>query len=60
MGWFLDTALKNAGAVFDAALGLGLARRRGPQPDHRAEPGIHEATADAVIKILRAPARAAA
>ena len=39
MPWYLDTALKNAGAVFDdAPVGVGVARRRRPQPDHRAEP----------------------
>ena len=41
MAWLLDIALKNAGAVFDdGPVGVGLARRRGPQPRHRAEPGI--------------------
>ena len=41
MEWLLDVALKNAGAVFDdGTVGVGFARRRRPEPHHRAEPGI--------------------
>ncbi|HEY8044209.1 MAG TPA: DJ-1/PfpI family protein [Streptosporangiaceae bacterium] len=61
MSWFLDTALKNAGAVFDdgpAAWVSHVVADRNLITGQN--PGSTEATADAVIKILRAPARAAA
>ena len=61
MAWFLDTALKNAGAVFDdgpAAWVSHVVADRNLITGQN--PGSTEATADAVIKMLRAPARAAA
>lgn len=61
MSWFLDTALKNAGAVFDdgpAAWVSHVVADRNLITGQN--PGSTEATADAVIKVLRAPARAAA
>ena len=61
MSWFLDTALKNAGAVFDdgpAAWVSHVVADRNLITGQN--PGSTEATADAVIKALRAPARAAA
>ena len=61
MSWFLDTALKNAGAVFDdgpAAWTSHVVADRNLITGQN--PGSTEATAEAVIKVLRAPARAAA
>jgi putative intracellular protease/amidase len=61
LGWLLDVALKNAGAVFDD----GPAARISHVVVDRnlitgQNPGSTEATADAVIKKLLAPARQAA
>ena len=61
MAWYLDTALKNAGAVFDdgpSAWASHVVVDRNLITGQN--PGSTEATADAVIKVLRAPARAAA
>ena len=61
MAWNLDTALKNAGAVFDdspAAWVSHVVVDRNLITGQN--PGSTEATADAVIKKLRAPARQAA
>jgi len=61
MGWFLDTALKNAGAVFDDGPSAWVSHVVVDRNLITGQnPGSTEATADAVIKILRAPARAAA
>ena len=61
MAWNLDTALKNAGAVFDdgptAWISHVVVDRNLITGQN---PGSTEATADAVIKKLRAPARQAA
>jgi putative intracellular protease/amidase len=61
MGWLLDAALKNAGAVFDdgpAAWVSHVVVDRNLITGQN--PGSTEATADAVIKKLLAPARQAA
>ncbi len=61
MAWLLDTALKNAGAVFDdgpAAWMSHVVVDRNLITGQN--PGSTEATADAVIKKLRHPARHAA
>ena len=61
MAWLLDVALKNAGAVFDdgpAAWVSHVVVDRNLVTGQN--PGSTEATADAVIKKLRAPARQAA
>ncbi len=61
MAWLLDTALKNAGAVFDDAPAAWVSHVVVDRNLITGQnPGSSEATADAVIKILRAPARAAA
>ncbi len=61
MSWFLDTALKNAGAVFDDGPAAWISHVVADRNLITGQnPGSTEATADAVIKILRAPARAAA
>jgi putative intracellular protease/amidase len=61
MAWFLDTALKNAGAVFDDAPSAWVSHVVADRNLITGQnPGSTEATADAVIKALRAPARAAA
>ena len=61
MAWFLDTALKNAGAVFDDAPAAWVSHVVADRNLITGQnPGSTEATADAVIKALRAPARAAA
>jgi putative intracellular protease/amidase len=61
MAWLLDTALKNAGAVFDdgpSAWTSHVVVDRNLVTGQN--PGSTEATADAVIKILRAADRVAA
>ena len=61
MAWLLDVALKNAGAVFDdgpSAWASHVVVDRNLITGQN--PGSTEATADAVIKKLRAPARQAA
>ena len=61
MAWLLDVALKNAGAVFDdgpSAWASHVVVDRNLVTGQN--PGSTEATADAVIKKLRAPARQAA
>jgi len=61
MAWFLDTALKNAGAVFDDGPSAWVSHVVADRNLITGQnPGSTEATADAVIKALRAPARAAA
>jgi putative intracellular protease/amidase len=61
MSWFLDTALKNAGAVFDDGPAAWISHVVADRNLITGQnPGSTEATADAVIKVLRAPARAAA
>ena len=61
MAWLLDTALKNAGAVFDDAPAAWVSHVVVDRNLITGQnPGSSEATADTVIKILRAPARAAA
>lgn len=53
MPWYLETALKNADAVFDdTSAAVGIPCRRRSQPDHRAEPMSADAMADAVLKRL--------
>ena len=61
MAWLLDMALKNAGAVFDdgpSAWGSHVVVDRNLITGQN--PGSTEATADAVIRKLRTPARQAA
>jgi putative intracellular protease/amidase len=61
MSWYLDTALKNAGAVFDdgpAAWVSHVVADRNLITGQN--PGSTEATADAVIRVLRAAASQAA
>ena len=62
MAWLLDTALKNAGAVFDD--GPGSVRMSHVVVDRNLitgqNPGSTEATADADRQKLRHPARHAA
>jgi putative intracellular protease/amidase len=61
MAWLLDTALKNAGAVFDDGPSAWVSHVVADRNLITGQnPGSTEATADAFIKILRAPARAAA
>ncbi|MGO9216938.1 MAG: DJ-1/PfpI family protein [Streptosporangiaceae bacterium] len=61
MAWFLDTALKNAGAVFDDGPAAWISHVVADRNLITGQnPGSTEATADAVIKALRVPARAAA
>jgi putative intracellular protease/amidase len=61
MAWLLDTALKNAGAVFDDGPSAWVSHVVVDRNLITGQnPGSTEATADAVIKVLRAPARAAA
>jgi putative intracellular protease/amidase len=61
MAWYVDTALKNAGAVFDdgpAAWVSHVVVDRNLVTGQN--PGSTEATADALVKMLRAPARGVA
>ena len=61
MAWLLDVALKNAGAVFDDAPSAWVSHVVVDRNLVTGQnPGSTEATADAVIKKLRAPARQAA
>jgi putative intracellular protease/amidase len=61
MAWLLDVALKNAGAVFDDAPSAWVSHVVVDRNLITGQnPGSTEATADAVIKMLRAPARQAA
>ena len=61
MAWYLDTALKNAGAVFDDGPSAWVSHVVADRNLITGQnPGSTEATADAVIKKLRAPARQAA
>ena len=61
MAWLLDVALKNAGAVFDDGPSAWISHVVVDRNVITGQnPGSTEATADAVIKVLRAPARAAA
>jgi putative intracellular protease/amidase len=61
MAWLLDTALKNAGAVFDDGPSAWISHVVVDRNLVTGQnPGSTEATADAVIKKLRAPARQAA
>jgi putative intracellular protease/amidase len=61
MAWLLDTALKNAGAVFDDGPSAWISHVVVDRNLITGQnPGSTEATADAVIKKLRAPARQAA
>ncbi|HWG65264.1 MAG TPA: DJ-1/PfpI family protein [Streptosporangiaceae bacterium] len=61
MAWFLDTALKNAGAVFDDGPSAWLSHVVVDRNLITGQnPGSTEATADAVIKMLRTAERAAA
>ncbi len=61
MEWLLDVALKNAGAVFDDAPAAWISHVVVDRNLITGQnPGSTEATADAVIKKLRAPARQAA
>jgi putative intracellular protease/amidase len=61
MEWYLDIALKNAGAVFDDGPSAWVSHVVVDRNLITGQnPGSTEATADAVIKKLRAPARQAA
>ncbi len=61
MAWLLDVALKNAGAVFDDAPSAWVSHVVVDRNLVTGQnPGSTEATADAVIKKLRTPARQAA
>jgi putative intracellular protease/amidase len=61
MAWLLDVALKNAGAVFDDGPSAWVSHVVVDRNLITGQnPGSTEATADAVIKKLRAPARRAA
>jgi putative intracellular protease/amidase len=61
MAWLLDVALKNAGAVFDDGPSAWISHVVVDRNLITGQnPGSTEATADAVIKKLRAPARQAA
>ena len=61
MEWLLDVALKNAGAVFDDGPSAWISHVVVDRNLITGQnPGSTEATADAVIKKLRAPARQAA
>jgi putative intracellular protease/amidase len=61
LAWLLDTALKNAGAVFDDGPAAWISHVVVDRNLITGQnPGSTEATADAVIKKLRAPARQAA
>ncbi len=61
LAWRLDTALKNAGAVFDDAPSAWVSHVVADRHLVTGQnPGSTEATAGAVIKKLRAPARQAA
>ena len=61
MAWLLDIALKNAGAVFDDGPSAWVSHVVVDRNLITGQnPGSTEATADAVIKKLRAPARQAA
>ena len=61
MAWLLDVALKNAGAVFDDAPSAWISHVVVDRNLVTGQnPGSTEATADAVIKKLRTPARQAA
>jgi putative intracellular protease/amidase len=61
MAWLLDVALKNAGAVFDDGPAAWISHVVVDRNLITGQnPGSTEATADAVIKKLRAPARQAA
>ena len=61
MEWLLDTALKNAGAVFDDGPAAWISHVVVDRNLITGQnPGSTEAAADAVIKKLRAPARQAA
>lgn len=61
LAWLLDVALKNAGAVFDDAPSAWVSHVVVDRNLITGQnPGSTEATADAVIKKLRAPARQAA
>ena len=61
MAWLLDVALKNAGAVFDDGPSAWISHVVVDRNLITGQnPGSTEATADAVIKKLRAPARRAA
>ena len=61
MAWLLDVALKNAGAVFDDGPSAWISHVVVDRNLVTGQnPGSTEATADAVIKKLRAPARQAA
>jgi putative intracellular protease/amidase len=61
MDWLLDIALKNAGAVFDDGPSAWISHVVVDRNLITGQnPGSTEATADAVIKKLRAPARQAA
>ena len=61
LAWLLDVALKNAGAVFDDGPSAWISHVVVDRNLVTGQnPGSTEATADAVIKKLRAPARQAA
>jgi putative intracellular protease/amidase len=61
MAWYLDIALKNAGAVFDDGPSAWISHVVADRNLITGQnPGSTEATADAVIKKLRTPARQAA
>jgi putative intracellular protease/amidase len=61
MGWLLDVALKNAGAVFDDGPSAWISHVVVDRNVITGQnPGSTEATADAVIKKLQAPARGVA
>jgi putative intracellular protease/amidase len=61
MAWLLDVALKNAGAVFDDGPSAWISHVVVDRNLITGQnPGSTEATADAVIKKLQAPARQAA
>ncbi len=61
MAWLLDVALKNAGAVFDDSPSAWISHVVVDRNLITGQnPGSTEATADAVIKKLQAPARGAA
>ena len=61
MAWLLDTALKNAGAVFDDGPSAWISHVVVDRNLITGQnPGSSDATADAVIKKLTAPARQAA
>ncbi|HVT68280.1 MAG TPA: DJ-1/PfpI family protein [Trebonia sp.] len=61
MEWYLDTALKNAGAVFDDGPSAWVSHVVVDRNLVTGQnPGSTEATADAVIKMLRAASRQAA